>query len=410
MRTLLMLFGALVAIGISKAAQTGLASEKKETCKCCKFAFQLYQTLAKKSDGNIALATLSAFDSLYLLSNGARGNTAKQIRNVLNDSYESVEELSHYKTFTKSLTENSSSNFIQALFIDKKIEVSPDFKNISSAFITKPKFLNLEETEEASAIVEKYFEDRSTGNLKEVSRPLEKTAFTPQSQNMFIQILFAYSGRFLYPFNPRYTENRPFCKNRDSKKSVPTMFARGKFRGILIPPSTEYSNSFRVIEIPYEEEFSLLVFSPLNSYQLDELEHRLDSFDFSSVFNSKQEDIALYLPKFNIFNGHRLKLPLREMGMTDAFDNSASFGGISSSPLHLEDIFIKTYFSVDETGTKVEALLKEPDYYQYVTQYASPLVIDVNRPFLFSLVQKRGNDVVCILNGRVYNPEILPSF
>lgn len=47
------------------------------------------------------------------------------------------------------------------------------------------------------------------------------------------------------------------------------------------------------------------------------------------------------------------------MGMTDAFDNSASFGGISSRPLRLEDIFIKTYFSVDEIGTKVEALLSK---------------------------------------------------
>lgn len=76
-----------------------------------------------------------------------------------------------------------------------------------------------------------------------------------QSQNMFIQSLVEYSGRFVYPFNPRYTENRPFCKNRNSKKSVPTMFVRGKFRGILIPPSKVYSDSFRVIEIPYEVKY-----------------------------------------------------------------------------------------------------------------------------------------------------------
>lgn len=69
------------------------------------------------------------------------------------------------------MQENSSSNFIQALFIDDKIEVSPDFKNISLAFITKPESLNFEKPEEATAIVEKYFEDRNNGNLKEVSRP-----------------------------------------------------------------------------------------------------------------------------------------------------------------------------------------------------------------------------------------------
>ena len=43
------------------------------------------------------------------------------------------------------------------------------------------------------------------------------------------------------------------------------------------------------------------------------------------------------------------------MGVTDAFENIASFGGISSRPLRLENIYMKTYFSIDELGTKVEA-------------------------------------------------------
>ena len=69
---------------------------------------------------------------------------------------------------------------------------------------------------------------------------------------MFIRSSFEFNGRFLYPFDQRYTENRPFCKNRDDKESVSTMFVRGKFRGIVIPPRNEYLDSFRVIEIPFK--------------------------------------------------------------------------------------------------------------------------------------------------------------
>lgn len=69
---------------------------------------------------------------------------------------------------------------------------------------------------------------------------------------MFIRGSFYFKAQFLYPFDQRYTENRPFCKNSDDKESVPTMYVRGKFRGIVIPPTNEYLDSFRVIEIPYK--------------------------------------------------------------------------------------------------------------------------------------------------------------
>lgn len=58
----------------------------------------------------------------------------------------------------------------------------------------------------------------------------------------------------------------------------------------------------------------MLIYYPLNSHKLVELEQRLDTLDLRTIFNSKEEDIELYLPKFTIQNEQRLKLTLTEVG------------------------------------------------------------------------------------------------
>ena len=57
----------------------------------------------------------------------------------------------------------------------------------------------------------------------------------------------------------------------------------------------------------------MLIYYPLNSYKLDELEQRLDTLDIRPIFHSRLEDIELYLPKFRIQSEQRLKLTLNEV-------------------------------------------------------------------------------------------------
>ena len=43
------------------------------------------------------------------------------------------------------------------------------------------------------------------------------------------------------------------------------------------------------------------------------------------------------------------------MGMIDAFDRRANFTDISNKPLRLDEIYMQSYFSINEYGTKVDA-------------------------------------------------------
>ncbi|XP_051174257.1 antichymotrypsin-2-like [Leptopilina boulardi] len=371
--------------------------------KCCDFAFRLYKTIARKFIGNIALTPYSAFDSLSLLYYGAGGNTAKQIRQVLNIN---SNDLSNYQSLTNSFTNSKdpSLNFIQVLYVPDKMDVAPAFKELSNTtFITQQESLNLDKPEEAISIINKYFAER---NVKR-DLPFESDTFLPQQSDMFIRNSIHFIAQFLYPFNERYTEQRYFYRSRNSEKLVPTMFTRGRFRGIVIPPTNRYLDSFRIIEIPYKNrEYSMLIYYPLNSHKLVELEQRLDTLDLRAIFNSREEDIELYLPKFTIQNEHRLKLTLTEMGITDAFNEQADFTAISKKPVRLDEIYMRTYFSLNENGINIEVSNNVGGHPQYVTAlpYSKPLTIEVNRPFMFTVVKKRRDDFLCLFNGRVYNP------
>ena len=50
--------------------------------------------------------------------------------------------------------------------------------------------------------------------------------------------------------------------------------------------------------------------------------------------------------------------------------------------------------------------MDENRYMNLARPLARPLEIKVNRPFMFTVIKKRGNDFLCLFNGRVYNPEI----
>lgn len=369
--------------------------------KCCNFAFRLYKSIARKFIGNIALAPFSAYDSLSLLFYGSGGNTAKQIREVLNIN---SNDLSNHQTLTKSLTEDASFNLIQVLYIPDKVDIVPIFKELSNTtFLTQQESLNFDQPEEAISIINKYFAER---NFKR-DLPYESDTFLPQHSDMFIRNSIQFSAQFLYPFNERYTEQRSFCRSRNSEKLVPTMFTRGRFRGIVVPPTNRYLDSFRIIEIPYKNrEYSMLIYYPLNSYKLVELEQRLDTLDIRAIFNSREEDIELYLPKFTIQNEQRLKLTLTELGITDAFSEKADFTGISKKPLRLDEIYVRTHFSLNENGINAEVSNNVGGHPIFATAlpYAKPLTIEINRPFMFTVVKKGKDEILCLFNGRVYNP------
>ena len=67
------------------------------------------------------------------------------------------------------------------------------------------------------------------------------------------------------------------------------------------------------------------------------MEEKLKEFDLSQIqFCGMEQEVLVSIPKFKITTTHDLVKPLKELGMTDAFDSCADFSGITGK----QDLFI----------------------------------------------------------------------
>jgi serpin B len=97
--------------------------------------------------------------------------------------------------------------------------------------------------------------------------------------------------------------------------------------------------------------------------------------------------VALSLPKFRLEAAFELIPVLRRLGVTEAFDDHADFGGITDTePLRIGAVAHKAYVDVDEQGTEAAAAtaVVAVALAAFVTP---PIALTVDRPFLFAIVE-----------------------
>lgn len=131
------------------------------------------------------------------------------------------------------------------------------------------------------------------------------------------------------------------------------------------------------IVIPYEksktgdESYEMVILVPNKKDGLLDLERELTDFSrLDRLYNVKQRNIELRLPRFRIESTVDLKGTLRSMGVTDVFDErTANLGGIPSlskvpgkthkndqeKHLHVSKVLQKAFLHVDEAGSEAGA-------------------------------------------------------
>jgi serpin B len=159
----------------------------------------------------------------------------------------------------------------------------------------------------------------------------------------------------------------------------------------------------QVIDIPYaNEDYTLTIILPKSYKKLKQVEKKLSIDCYNDYLSNKVEKrINLWLPKFSIESEFELNKTLIELGIKEAFTESANFSGITDKEkLYISNIIHKANISVDEEGTEASAATA------VIMSKTSVLLeveeIKVNRPFVYLL---RNTDNNCIyFIGKISNP------
>ena len=337
----------------------------------CSFQIELFKKINQKNK-NLILSPLSIFLALSLVTNGADGETQKQLLNVLDNlGMEEVNEL-NLKILTQ-MKEMSSVEIANAIMT----KLSPLSK---FSKIVKDKYFSEILPLKSAKQVNDWCDKKTHGKIKEIIDKLE--------DNIFMIILNAiyFKGEWTKQFKKGLTSKKIFYNFNSEKdrKSVDMMTITTHYRYFQ-------DSNLQAISLPYKKDsMSALVILPKKSLNINEFIDILSEdseYLYTIINNLKYSKVNLQIPKFEITYQNSLKEVLKSMGVNLAFEPKADFSKIrSQNDLMIDEIIHKTYLKVNEEGTEAAAVTMV----EMMLTSMAPMpeliyYMNIDRPFLFIL-------------------------
>lgn len=349
------------------------------------FAFDFYKQIFKENS-NTLFSPYSISSALAMTYAGARGNTEKQIANVLN--YDSDQEKTH-KGFwlLNEHFKNYKSDTVTALYIANAL-----WKDENWWF--KKDFLDLTQEYYDAAInplttadeINKWVRNNTNNKIKEIVSDSDLN-----NVRMVLTNAVYFKGNWLKKFKVENTKKDKFLNSE-----VEMMYQKGRF--------TYFEDEEnQVLELPYEnKKVSMIIILPKENSDIIHLKNIIDRRMYDYYTNSLHSaEVNVYLPIFEINTDYYLKDHLVDMGMVDAFDAaSANFTGMSNG-ISLSSVKHKAFIEVNEEGTEAAAVTAV-FFIERSANRPEPITFKADRPFMFIIKENETGSILFI--GILINP------
>jgi len=382
-----------------KANETGWTQEGVQAVVNAnnKFALELYSELSKEEQGNIFYSPYSIFSAFAMTYEGARGQTAEEIKSVFHFPDYSVLRPNFAAVYNDI---NEASKFYElrtgnALWVQKDYPLLEDYVNrVEEYYGGKAANLDfINEPEKSRQTINSFIEEQTNGKIKNLIPP---GSFNPLTRLVLTNAIY-FKGLWKWQFDPKDTKERDFYVTPTNKVKVPMM--------CMEPEKAEFNYAdttyLQILELPYRgEKISMLILLPKeNLKSIEPL-----TIEKLSEYKSKMKKTKLRLiciPKFEFDTKYNLNENLKDLGMPTAFKwPGADFSGMDGTKmLYIDKAIHQAYIKVDERGTEAAAATT------IVIGFGSALPLDMfiaNRPFIFIIQQKDTGNILFL--GRIVDP------
>lgn len=364
-----------------------------------KLGFDLLATSDPDDKGNTFISPTSLLMALSMVYNGADGKTKKEIADVLHAKGIEVDELNKANASLMSIMNDDSEQIHldvgNSIWLNEQFHFQDDFvKNNKDYF--------------HAAIQEINVDDRKTPDKindwvkKATNDKIEKIADSPLDPNMVAMLINAiyFQGEWTNEFDEKETADRTFYLSDGTKKDVPLMKQKRELAYME-------NDNFQAVSLPYGEdgEMSMNIFLPQESTNMKDFQKKLTDVnweEWKSEFQRQKGTIML--PKFQLEYEAALNEPLKNLGMTTAFDkDEANFEKMieEDDPLWISKIKQKTFIDVNEKGTEAAgATSSEMDTTSAPVD--EPFQMEVNRPFFITITDEKTETILFM--GTIFNP------
>ncbi len=362
------------------------------------FALELTVQLGRQDAGqNVFLSPANVAIALAMTANGARGETLQSMLSALNLNTLDLETVnSNFAALQALLVRDEPGATIaiaNALWARAGIAFNADFLQRTQGFYdARIEALDFDQPDAPKTINE--WVRRQTND--KIPAVVERI---PEEIILLLMSAIYFNGKWETPFNPEFTQDRPFYLLNGTTKELPTMYRSDDFEYLK-------GDGFQAVRLPYAGGgVRMVIILPDADRTLAQLIDQLSIENWESwreQFSVKEGQ--LYLPRFTTRYDKQLNQALSAMGMTEAFDDGrADFSGMRPVPpaLFISQVRHVAYVDVNEAGTEAAAVTSV----EMGITSAMPtetFLMQVDRPFFFAIEETSTGSI--LFTGLITEP------
>jgi serpin B len=385
-----------------------------------KFAFDFYNEILNKEEGNLFFSPYSISVALAMTYEGAKGQTKEEMKNVFYFPEDDILRSNSAAIYNQINKKNKSYTLRtgNALWVQKDFLLLEDYTNRVENYYGG-KAVNLDfknDLEKSRQTINSFISEQTNNRIKELLKP---GILKPNTKLVLTNAIY-FLGDWKYQFDKKNTKDMDFFITPNNPVKVPMMYISGKNMNNMKPKPATFNyaelEKLQIIELPYkDEELSMIIILPkqgedydyetkeaINSeYTLDDIEFTFEKFnEYKSEMKETSMD-GIYLPKFEFDTDYDLNEVLENLGMPTAFGGGADFSGMTGNKdLVIGNVIHKAFVKVDEKGTEAAAatavIMKDGSMYSNIN------IFKADHPFIFVIQETQTGNILFM--GKVVNP------
>jgi serpin B len=360
------------------------------------FALDLYAKL-RSEEGNLFLSPYSISTALAMTYAGARGETERQMADVLHFALGQERlhpALAALESSVKAASDGSTCTLhvANALWGQQGYGFLDEFLTLNQAHygagFREVDFVGA--TEEARQAINMWVEHQTQQMIQEL---LQKGDLDAADVLVLTNAIY-FKSDWASRFERQHTQETPFTIGVTEPVLVPMMSSFGQF-------AFAETDDLQVLELPYAgERLSMVVLLPKQVRGLPALEGALNTESLERWLGMLSEQpVRVRLPRFKLDSRFELSKMLQAMGMTDAFSRKADFSGMTGRRgLFIGMVIHQAAVEINEEGTEAAAATAVK-----MKRGPAPVLFNADHPFLFLIRDRQTGSVLFM--GRLVNPQ-----
>ncbi|MBQ7639694.1 MAG: serpin family protein [Bacteroidales bacterium] len=349
------------------------------------FALKLLAAVDAKADGSYIISPLGLQYILGMLLDGADGQTAQEICEVLGYGKDAAAVSEFFGRLIRELPEQdklTEVSSVRSVLTAPTLNLKANY--VSSVSETYKALFEQVDFTKTSAVREKvnnWCSKNTNGMIKEMLLKADE-AWLNEVCIMFLDALW-FKGVWADKFDKSATENGQFTKADGTRESVKFMKKTASFN---LNPSPDGQGGY--LSLPYGNgAYSMLIALPAGNATAQDIIQTLSSTG-QLPHPGHGLKAEVWLPRFEIDYKVEYQDIMREMGMTTAFSPKADFSRMTDEYVLLDRILQKSVVKVDESGTEAAAVTVA-SMVCGATPGAHPSMyyFHADRPFLFFITE-----------------------